>query len=307
MSERRLVVLGTASQVPTRTRNQGGYLLRWDEQGFLFDPGEGIQQQMIHAGLSASEITKIFITHFHGDHCLGLAGIVQRLSLDAVENTVEVYFPASGKAFYESLCNSTIYYHGVKLEAHPIATEGKIFEDEHLEITTRPLDHTVDTWGYRIQEKDTFTLLPQRLERLGIHGRDAGLLKKHGHIDSKGQRITIEEAGVKRKGQGFAFVMDTRVCKNASILAENADMALIESTYLSDREASASAHKHLTAAQAAKIARDAGVKQLILSHFSQIYPQTKAFEQEAGAIFKGARAAKEMDSIPVKKRQRIRG
>ncbi|MEP6923654.1 MAG: MBL fold metallo-hydrolase, partial [Pyrinomonadaceae bacterium] len=84
MSIRKFVALGTASQVPTRERNHNGYFLRWDEHGFLFDPGEGTQRQMTLAGVSASEITKIFITHFHGDHCLGLPGVMQRLSLDRV-------------------------------------------------------------------------------------------------------------------------------------------------------------------------------------------------------------------------------
>jgi ribonuclease Z len=100
MSDRKLIILGTASQVPGRTRNQNGYLLRFDDEGFLFDPGEGTQRQMIVSGVSASEITKIFISHFHGDHCLGLAGIIQRISLDKVPHEVEVYYPASGCKFF---------------------------------------------------------------------------------------------------------------------------------------------------------------------------------------------------------------
>ena len=88
MSVRELVVLGTASQVPTRYRNHNAYLLRWDGEGFLFDPGEGTQRQLIHAGISSPDITKICITHFHGDHCLGLAGISQLLSLDGCPHPV---------------------------------------------------------------------------------------------------------------------------------------------------------------------------------------------------------------------------
>jgi ribonuclease Z len=84
MSARELVVLGTASQAPTRTRNHNGYLLRWDDEGILFDPGEGTQRQLTLAGVAASAITRICITHFHGDHCLGLPGVIQRLSLDRV-------------------------------------------------------------------------------------------------------------------------------------------------------------------------------------------------------------------------------
>jgi ribonuclease Z len=84
VSDRELVVLGTASQAPTRSRNHNGYLLRWDGEGLLFDPGEGTQRQMIFAGVTASQITRICITHFHRDHCLGLPGVLQRMSLDRV-------------------------------------------------------------------------------------------------------------------------------------------------------------------------------------------------------------------------------
>src|ERR1041384_1926766 len=103
MSHRRFYALGTASQVPTRHRNHNGYLLRWDDEGFLFDPGEGTQRQMAFAGAAASDITRICVTHFHGDHCLGVPGIVQRLNLDRVPHTVTAHYPASGTEFFARL------------------------------------------------------------------------------------------------------------------------------------------------------------------------------------------------------------
>src|SRR5436190_18449957 len=109
MSARELVVLGTASQVPTRYRNHNGYLLRWDEEGLLFDPGEGTQRQMIHAEVAATAVTRVCITHFHGDHCLGLAGVSQRISLDGAPHLVHAYYPSSGQVFYERLRHASIY------------------------------------------------------------------------------------------------------------------------------------------------------------------------------------------------------
>src|SRR5687768_3103478 len=97
MTSRRFIALGTASQVPTRERNHNGYFLRWDAEGFLFDPGEGTQRQMTFADVSASSITKILITHFHGDHCLGLPGVLQRLSLDRIQHKVQLFYPSYGK------------------------------------------------------------------------------------------------------------------------------------------------------------------------------------------------------------------
>ena len=103
MAAREVTVLGTASQVPTRYRNHNGYLLRWDDEGILFDPGEGTQRQMTFAGVTTAAITRICITHFHGDHRLGLAGISQRISLDRVPHPVFVHYPHSWQIYYEPL------------------------------------------------------------------------------------------------------------------------------------------------------------------------------------------------------------
>ena len=91
MANRELIVLGTASQAPTRTRNHNGYFLRWDDEGLLFDPGEGTQRQMLFAGVTASQVTRVLVTHFHGDHCLGVPGVLQRMSLDRVAHPVRAY------------------------------------------------------------------------------------------------------------------------------------------------------------------------------------------------------------------------
>ncbi len=112
MSARELVVLGTASQVPTRHRNHNGYLLRWDAEGLLFDPGEGTQRQMLFAGVASSAITRICLTHFHGDHCLGVPGVVQRLSLDRVAHPVHAHYPASGAHWFARLRYATAYPRG---------------------------------------------------------------------------------------------------------------------------------------------------------------------------------------------------
>src|SRR5215471_5941332 len=103
VANRELVVLGTASQAPTRTRNHNGYFLRWDDEGLLFDPGEGTQRQMLLAGVTAHQVTRICVTHFHGDHCLGLPGVLQRMALDQVTGTVEVAYPASGADMFDRI------------------------------------------------------------------------------------------------------------------------------------------------------------------------------------------------------------
>jgi ribonuclease Z len=121
---RELVVLGTASQAPTRTRNHNGYLLRWDGEGFLFDPGEGTQRQMLLAGVPSSAITRICVTHFHGDHCLGVPGVIQRLSLDGVAHPVVAHYPASGREYFARLRRASSFHEIADLREEPVERDG---------------------------------------------------------------------------------------------------------------------------------------------------------------------------------------
>jgi ribonuclease Z len=304
MSERKLIVLGTASQVPARGRNQGGYLLRFDDQGFLFDPGEGTQRQMIFAGAKVSEITKIFITHFHGDHCLGLAGIIQRISLDKVGHTIEVYYPSSGQKYFEHLRDSSLFYNRAKLKQCPVSAPGVICEDENMVIEARKLDHDVETFGYRMREKDSYTLIPEKLADLGITGENIRKLKQAGRITLNGRTTYVKDVGKVIAGQCFAFVMDTRDCPAAYELARDTDLFICESTYLSNQETLAWEYGHLTAAQAGKIARDSGAGKLVLTHFSQRYIDVDELMKEAKEFHDDVVAAHDGDHISFPKRKR---
>src|SRR3954454_8425060 len=126
MAARELVVLGTASQAPTRYRNHNGYFLRWGTGGLLFDPGEGTQRQLTFAGVPTSAITHICITHFHGDHCLGLAGVVQRISLDRVAHEVAVHYPASGQVYFDRLRHASVFEDLARIAPQPIVDGGVV-------------------------------------------------------------------------------------------------------------------------------------------------------------------------------------
>ncbi len=302
MSARTLYVLGTASQVPTRYRNHNGYLLRWDEHGFLFDPGEGTQRQLLLVDQSATSITQICVTHFHGDHCLGLPGIIQRISLDNVPHEVVVHFPGSGEAFFDRLRHASIFYDVAKLDPRPIADEGAVFETKQLVVTARRLSHSVDTWGYRIKERDGRRMLPDKLAALGVTGPAIGRLQRDGSIDIDGRTIALDEVSELRRGQVFAFVMDTRPCDAAIELARDADLLVCESTYLSDAAELADQAGHMTARQAAELARAANARKLVLTHFSQRYADTAEFIAEATPIHADVVAATDGDVIPVPSR-----
>jgi ribonuclease Z len=301
MPARELVVLGTASQAPTRQRNHNGYLLRWDAEGLLFDPGEGTQRQLLLAGVASSAITRICITHFHGDHCLGLPGVLQRLSLDQVAHPVDVWYPASGQPFYDRLRHCALYNDTVDVRPHPVHQDGAVDPGpEPFALLAGRLDHRADTFGWRLVEPDGRRMLSDRLEAAGITGPDVGHLQREGSLTTAdGRVVTLESMSEQRPGQVFAFVMDTRLCDGAVALAEGADLLVCESTFLECDADLATAYGHLTAAQAARLAVEAGARRLVLTHFSQRYPDDAAFAAEAGAIFPDVVVVRDLDRVPV--------
>jgi ribonuclease Z len=303
---RELVVLGTASQVPTRTRGQNGYLLRWDTEGLLFDPGEGAQRQMLLAGVSASDVTRICLTHFHGDHCLGLPGVVQRLSLDHVPHPVDAYFPGSGREYFARLRHASAFYETATLREWPIDAEGEVARGGFGTLEVRRLVHAVDAYGYRLVEPDGRRMLPDRLRERGVTGPAVGRLQREGAIEVAGRTVRLEEVSEPRRGQRFAFVMDTRLCDGVYALAEGADLLVIEATFLSADADLATTYGHLTAAQAGQVAAESGVRTLVLTHFSQRYQDPAAFHAEAAAYFPGPIVvAEDLTRVPVPRRVEV--
>ncbi len=325
---RELVVLGTASQVPTRTRNHNGYFLRWDDEGILFDPGEGTQRQLLFAGVTASAVTRICLTHLHGDHCLGLPGVLQRMSLDGVERPVPVSFPATGLPYVERLRSASVYDDRLDVRLQPVPApqrmpgsgtsggqpanpqppatppttppdgltdsappEGSglvtVAELPWWRLRAAALRHRIDTVGWRVEERAGRTMLPERLASSGVHGKAIGQLQRDGAIQVSGRRVTLEEVSIERRGQIVAFVMDTAWCDGAVALAEGADLLVCESTFAAADRALADAYGHLTAADAGRLAAGARARRLVLTHFSQRYPDVRMLADEAASQFDG--------------------
>ncbi|MFE4967814.1 ribonuclease Z [Streptomyces sp. NPDC056660] len=301
MSVRELVVLGTASQVPTRHRNHNGYLLRWDGEGILFDPGEGTQRQMLRAGAAAHDLNRICVTHFHGDHCLGLAGVIQRINLDKVPHPVTAHYPKSGQRFFDRLRYATAYRETVGVTEAPVDADGDLAVTPSYTLQARKLSHPVESYGYRLVEPDGRRMLPERLAAHGIKGPDVGRLQRDGVLGD----VTLDQVSEVRRGQRCAFVMDTRLCDGVHALAEGCDLLVIESTFLDEDAELATEHGHLTAGQAAAVARDAGVRHLVLTHFSQRYPEPEEFERQARAAGYAGEltVAHDLLRVPVPKRR----
>ena len=304
MTSRELVVLGSASQTPTRRRNHNGYLLRWDDRSVLFDPGEGTQRQLLLAGASPTAIRHICVTHFHGDHCLGLPGMLQRLSLDRVTHPVEVLFPASGAAYFARLRHASAYQDHLDVRPVPVASDGPASTGGPFAIEAVRLDHDPETFGWRVAEPDGGRMLPDRLEAARVHGPDVGVLAATGVLRLPGRTVRLADVSATRRGQRMAFVMDTGMCDAAVELAAGADLVVCEATFASADRELARRYRHLTAADAGRVARDAGARRLVITHFSQRYPDVRVLLDEAAAVFDDVVAAEDLARIPVPARQR---
>lgn len=296
MSDVELLILGTASQTPTVERNHNGYLLRWGPESILFDPGEGTQRQLARAGRSTSSIHRICLTHFHGDHTFGLPGVLSRMELDQVGHRVDIHHPASGEQVLERLLGASGQLR-LGIDRRPAEGSGTAAQTERYTLRHEPLRHRVDTLGWRIDEPDDRRILPERASALGVVGSDIGRLQREGRIEVDGRTVALEEISEPRRGRSFAIVMDTAWCEGALALAEGADLLLCESTFLSSEVDLAEAAGHLTADQAGRLAAEAGVGRLVLTHFSQRYRDLAPFGDEARRHHADVVVARDLDVI----------
>ena len=169
-------------------------------------------------------------------------------------------------------------------------------------LEARPLSHSAPTFGYRLEEPDGRRMLPERLAALGITGPDIGRLQREGSLVADGRAVALEEVSEPRRGQRFAFIMDTRLCEAAFALADQADMLVCESTFADTEAALAQEYGHLTASQAGRIAAEAGARLLVLTHFSQRYDRAggQRLAGEAASTFGGEIVlARDLARIPV--------
>lgn len=305
MTGRELIVLGTASQAPTRHRQHNSYALRWDDQLVLFDPGEGTQRQCILAGVAIARATATCVTHFHGDHCLGLPGVIQRRALDNRATEVSlgpfpIVFPAEGTPYFDRLRSASAFHDTSEAVPHPVEADGPVLTlGPSARLSARRLDHRIETFGYRIDEPDGIRIDAEAAAAKGVVGPDVGRLIAEGRIETERGTVGVDEVSRPRPGQSMAFIMDTAPCVGAEELADGVDLLVCESTFLDAEADLADRFRHLTATQAATLARDAGARRLVLTHFSARYPDNAVFGEEAARIHDDVVVAEDLLTVPV--------
>jgi len=292
-----ITFLGTASMVPTKERNPSAILISYGSEGILVDCGEGTQRQMKITGIRLTKITKILITHWHGDHVLGLPGLIQSLGASDYNKTLKIFGPKGTKNYFRALTKTFLFDRKVKMEINEI-TKNKFFENEDFLLEAHPLEHGIPTLGFNFIEKDKRKINLKKIKKLGIP--EGPLLGKLQHGDTviwKNKKIKPEHATCIDEGKKITIIADTQPCNNCYKLAKNADLLICESTYSSKFEDKGEKYNHMTAKQAAQIANQANTKKLVLTHFSARYKNTQEIEEDARTYFDDIICAKDFMRI----------
>ena len=302
MAKIKLTFLGTSSAIPTATRNHISIFMSYKDENILIDCGEGTQRQIRKAKINPCSITRLLITHFHGDHVFGLPGLFQTLALNNYQKTLQIYGPKGTKKFINEIFKTFIKVRGIKMQVSEVS--GKFIKTKDFEITALPLNHDAPCNGYLFEEKDKLRISREKLAKLQIPNiPEIAKLTEKKDIKYKGKIIKYKQLTYLEKGKKISIILDTGLCNNINKLAKNSDLAILESTFLEESgngEKLAKEYKHLTAKQAGKIAKQNKVKQLILTHISQRYEKnSEVLLNEGKAIFPNTKLANDFDIVNI--------
>jgi ribonuclease Z len=279
-----ITFLGTSCAKPTKERNHSGIYLSYGGDGILFDCGEGTQRQITIAGIKPTSVNMIFISHWHGDHVLGLPGIVQTLGISEYANTLRIYGPKGTKKRFNEMMNAVVFDNRINIELYE--GTGKIVDNEDYYIEAEELEHKTETIGFRFVEKDKRRMKTDVLKKIGVpEGPEWGKLQNGHSIIWKGKKIEPDEVTYIVKGKIISYISDSVPSANSLKLAKDADLLICESTYSSKMQEKAEANWHMTSKQAAIIAKSADVKKLVLTHFSTRYKETGELLEDAKEEF----------------------
>lgn len=295
----KITFLGTQAMQPTRERGLPAIHLSWENENCLIDCGEGTQRQMKIAGVKPTKLTRVFISHFHADHMLGLAGLIRNLGANEYKGTLELYGPKGLPAYFEHLMKSSAYTERVQTKLIEIK-QGTILDTEKFTVEAHKLFHSIESFAFVIKEKPKRKINLSYTKRLGLIQHPLlGELQKGRDIEWKGKKVKADKATILVPGKKYVFIQDTRYHDSLAKFSENADLLVSESTFQDSEKEKAKEYKHMTASQAATIGKKAKVKKLILTHFSQRYEDLSEMKKEAKKIFPSVILAEDFMSVEV--------
>jgi ribonuclease Z len=286
----KLVVLGSSAAVPSVERSLAAIGLRYEGDVYLFDCGEGTQRQMMKYGLSYAKVKCIFVTHSHADHIVGIAGLAQTLGLIERKEPLYIYCPTGCGRHIEALLSIGRYPYEIIVRE---IGDGICHKGDGFSVSAFPVQHAGACLGYVFAQEGRRNFNEAKCRKLGIRGRMFGELERNGEISVGGKKIAYAAVSKLKPGIKVAYSGDGVPGEATVAAAKGADVLIHEATYANEHEKEAALHSHSTAAQAAAVAKKAGVKRLVLTHVSGRYTETKALQDEARKIFKKSDVAKD--------------
>lgn len=298
----RIIFLGTGGSIPSVKRNLTATALQYGSEILLFDCGEGTQRQFIMSDISFMKVKKVFITHLHGDHFLGLPGLIQSMGFNGRVEPLYIFGPDGITELVRTIVSLGYFIPGYDIFVKEMQ-EGETVEFGEYSVQAIGVDHSVPALGYVFQESDRpGRFLVDRARELGIpEGPLFRRLQRGESIEINGRTINPHEVlGPPRRGRKVVFSGDTRPCQSVKKAAENAEILIHEATVDSSLKEKAAEFGHSTAEEAAKLAREAGARSLYLNHISNRYKDTSILQREAESIFPGAQVAEDLMTVDVK-------
>lgn len=299
----RVIFLGTAGSVPTPKRSLPAILVQRKGEQLMFDCGEGVQRQMMKAKTGFHKKMKVFVSHMHGDHVLGLPGLLQTMALLDRERKLEVYGPSGIKRFIEAIKETVQFVLTFPVEIHEIEEAGVVCEEEEYTVKTVWANHAIPSLAYALEEKPRpGRFYPEKAEALGVpEGPLWSKLQGGQNINLPDERVIKPEqvVGPPRPGRKIVYTGDTRPFRGFLKFAAGADLLVHDATLDDELAERAAEDGHSTPCQAAENARKAKVKQLALTHISARYDDTSVLLEQGRRIFKNTRVAEDFMKIEI--------
>ncbi len=281
----KIIALGTAGSAPSKDRSLPGFALIYNGEVILFDCGEGTQLQMLKYGVNTYKTKAVFITHVHGDHVIGIAGLLRTLAINNRQDPINICVPKG----YESVIDKLKTFDNAKID-YKININGVgngiVYKGRGFSIKSFPLSHSIATKGYVFEEDSKLKFDKELCRKLGIKGIMFKELNENGSVVVNGKRISLSKVAKRVSGKKIVYASDTRPVSATVKAAMNAELLIHESSYAEEEKKLALERKHSTAPEAATVAKKAHVKRLLLTHISARYKDVKTLQTESRKIFK---------------------
>ncbi len=296
----KLTFLGTAASIPTVSRNHTAMLLTYQGENILVDCGEGTQRQFRKAGLNPCKITRILITHWHGDHVLGIPGLLQTLALTGYVKTLYIYGPKGTKDFLKKISSIFAFINKLKIEVKEVK-EGKFFETKDFCLESEPMTHWTHTNAYCFVKKGRLRIDKEKLKKSKLpSGSFLQEIKNGKNVTYKGKKYLSKNLTFMENDKKVSFVLDTSRNNRIVPFVKDSDLLILDSSFGSELEDKAKKHMHMTAKQTAEIAKKSKSKKLVLTHVSPRYDRDiSKILNEAKKIFKNSVLVNDLDVIIV--------